>query len=403
MDANGFFLYWTDQNKDTEFLDISSIRDTRTGKSARTPREGKLRETVNMGADLPLEDKTLTVAYGTDFVNINFINFCCNCKDVAQDWADLVLKIAYNLLALNGSAYMFMIKAHTKILLMKDREGKIPVKNIVKMFAQHKDDRRRVEKALEETSLPYGKNDSLNPEALTLDKFLRFTKHLVARSEVDAIFDSFCCALSRKNRLMTVAELVKFLNLEQRDPRLNEILHPYANRTRGCEIISMYEPTKENQTKAVLSVEGFLRYLMSDDNAVVAPEKFDLNQDLDQPLNHYFINSSHNTYLTGHQLTGKSSVEIYRQVLLAGCRCIELDCWNGRNSDEEPIITHGYTVVTDIVLKEVLEAIAETAFKTSDFPVILSFENHCSAKQQAKIAHYCRKIFGDMLLTEVSF
>lgn len=150
----------------------------------------------------------------------------------------------------------------------------------------------------------------------------------------------------------------------------------------------------------MLSFDGFLRYLMSDDNAIIPSEKFDLNCDMDQPLSHYFINSSHNTYLTGHQFTGKSSVEIYRQCLLGGCRCIELDCWNGR-SDDEPIITHGYTVVTEVPLKEVLEAIAESAFKISPYPVILSFENHCSNKQQlAKMARYCRKIFGDMLLTE---
>lgn len=59
---------------------------------------------------------------------------------------------------------------------------------------------------------------------------------------------------------------------------------------------------------------------------------------------------------------------------------------------------HGYTFVPEITARDVLEAIAESAFKTSDYPVILSFENHCNTKQQAKIANYCREIFGDMLL-----
>ncbi|KAK3541970.1 hypothetical protein QTP86_009238 [Hemibagrus guttatus] len=101
------------------------------------------------------------------------------------------------------------------------------------------------------------------------------------------------------------------------------------------------------------------------------------------------------------QLAGNSSVEIYRQVLLSGCRCVELDCWKGRTGDEEPIITHGFTMTTEISFKEVIEAIAESAFKTSPFPVILSFENHVdSPKQQAKMAEYCRSIFGDALLTD---
>lgn len=62
------------------------------------------------------------------------------------------------------------------------------------------------------------------------------------------------------------------------------------------------------------------------------------------------------------------------------------------------MIVHGYTFVPEISAKEVLEAIAESAFKTSDYPVVLSFENHCNSRQQAKIANYCKDIFGDMLL-----
>lgn len=69
-----------------------------------------------------------------------------------------------------------------------------------------------------------------------------------------------------------------------------------------------------------MSKDGFIRYLMSDDNAPVWLDRLDIYMEMDQPLSHYYINSSHNTYLSGRQFGGKSSVEMYRQTLLAGCR-----------------------------------------------------------------------------------
>ncbi|KAI4483437.1 hypothetical protein M0802_013387 [Mischocyttarus mexicanus] len=149
-----------------------------------------------------------------------------------------------------------------------------------------------------------------------------------------------------------------------------------------------------------LTKDGFIRYLMSDENAPVFLDKLEEWMDMDQPLAHYYINSSHNTYLSGRQIGGKSTVEMYRQVLLAGCRCVELDCWDGKGEDEEPIITHGKAMCTDILFKDVIYALRDTAFVTSDYPIILSFENHCCLKQQYKLAKYCDEILGDLLLKE---
>ncbi|ESO90162.1 hypothetical protein LOTGIDRAFT_123959 [Lottia gigantea] len=396
VDSKGHIIFWKDQNKEMEYLDISLIRDTRTGRYSRIPKDAKLRDTLTIGpGDISLEDKTVSVCFGTDMVNTDWINFVSDSKDTAQEWAKELLEYSTNLLVLNSSALTYLEKVYTRFIKVLGPDGKMPVKNIVKMVAQNRDDKRRVENALGAAGFASGKNDSLDPKDFTFEHFFNFYRHLVGRTEVDKVFDEIG---AKKKPYLTVDQFQTFLNNQQRDPRLNEILYPFYSKVQAQELIEMFENKHGMAEKGHLSQEGFLKFLMSEDNNLIPPEKLDLSEDMNQPLAHYFINSSHNTYLTGHQLTGKSSIEIYRQSLLCGCRCVELDCWDGRGADEEPIITHGFTMCTDILFKDVIEAIAESAFKTSEYPVILSFENHCTPKQQAKMANYCRSIFGDMLL-----
>lgn len=132
------------------------------------------------------------------------------------------------------------------------------------------------------------------------EDFFNFYKSLTQRSDVEKVFERIVG--NNKRRLMSVTQFVDFLNKTQRDPRLNEILYPYANEARAKDIISQYEPNKYNANRGQLSFDGFLRYLMSEDNPIVALSKLELSDDMDQPLAHYFINSSHNTYLTGTSL-----------------------------------------------------------------------------------------------------
>ncbi|XP_076145339.1 1-phosphatidylinositol 4,5-bisphosphate phosphodiesterase beta-3 isoform X1 [Alosa pseudoharengus] len=398
VDPEGFFLYWTGgATLEVEVLDISHIRDTRTGKYAKLPKSPTVRDVLGFGKNEGnVEAKLVTVVHGNDLVNVSFLNFQAMQEDVAKVWTEELFKLSTNILSQNSSRNTFLLKAYTKLKLQVSSDGKIPVKNFLKMFS----DKRRVESALEQCGLIVNKSqvEGIKPDDLTREMFLNFLNFLCLRPEIERIFVD---TGSKGKPFLSLDQMLDFMNRKQRDSRLNEVLYPPLKREQVRQIMEKYEPNTSQLDRDQISLLGFSRYLGGEENSVVPPERLDVIDDMTQSLSHYFINSSHNTYLTVGQLTGLSSVEMYRQVLLTGCRCVELDCWKGRLPDEEPYITHGFTMTTEIPFKEVIEAIAESAFKTSPYPLILSFENHVdSAKQQAKMAEYCRTIFGDALLID---
>ena len=108
--------------------------------------------------------------------------------------------------------------------------------------------------------------------------------------------------------------LEKFLHMEQKETNMSiekvRNLFCKLNQMEIADVELIFDPEKEKFDPSVMNC----------------------------PLSEFWINTSHNTYLTGDQLLSDSSVEMYTRALYQGYRCVELDCWDG---DEEPIIYHG--------------------------------------------------------------
>ncbi|XP_051874452.1 1-phosphatidylinositol 4,5-bisphosphate phosphodiesterase eta-1 [Pristis pectinata] len=222
-----------------------------------------------------------------------------------------------------------------------------------------------------------------NQGTLSLEEFSVFYKMMSLRRDLFLLVKAY----SNKKDHLTVEELAHFLKSEQK---------MYNVTTEYCmDIIRKFEVSEANKQQNVLGVEGFTNFMRSPACDIFNPLHNEVNQDMDQPLCNYFIASSHNTYLTGDQLLSQSKVDMYSWVLQAGCRSVEVDCWDGPEGD--PIVQHGYTLTSKVLFRDVIETINKYAFIKNEYPVILSIENHCSIQQQKKIAQYLKDILGNKL------
>ena len=256
-----------------------------------------------------------------------------------------------------------------------------------------------------------------------------------------------------------------------------------TSRAEGAQASTFFRNTQQDLDVELIKSVGdarfglrdFLEYMASASASVLATPE---GHDLCRPLSNYFISTSHNTYLTGNQLYGEASTDAYKTVLLRGCRCMEIDVWDGgarssissdaeeddtskskslrnvkskisnrldrmkaraqassnasrsvaspespctsthrplepaigqpgrRNSTElraEPRVLHGHTLTKEVPFRAVCYAIRDSAFVTSDLPIIVSLEVHAGLQQQEIMVEIMREAWEGMLVDVSSY
>ncbi|KAG5582335.1 hypothetical protein H5410_052962 [Solanum commersonii] len=268
-------------------------------------------------------------------------------------------------------------------------------------------------------------------------------KEAEAPDEIKDLFERFS-----ENGIMTAEHLCKFLIDVQGEENVTK---EEAETVMESALKLVHEHLNIVFHRKGLNLDGFFRYLFSDLNVSISTDKKDIfalqkfqshfilavvlfgikakknrlrfvdrncfravekrvvnlaigyweeivHHDMTAPLSHYFIYTSHNTYLTGNQLNSDCSDVPIIKALQQGVRVIELDMWPNSSKDNVDIL-HGGTLTPPVELIQCLKSIKEHAFVASEYPVIITLEDHLTPDLQAKAAEMVTQVFGDTLFT----
>lgn len=377
---------WTrTANKTEGVLDIFEIREVRPGKNSK--EFDRFKDHKDRNTD---PNTCFTIFYGSQFV-LNTLSLGADSVEDAEKWLTGLDLLRDETQAAHTPEIIESWLRKQMYSVDQTKKNSITMKELKSLLPQMN------------FKVPCGRflKDKFaalgaKKEVLDFEQFHKFYNSLIFENQ-KTILDEFkkeTCAfiLGNGDQPIQLSDFQRFLLYQQRDTWANNL-----NQVRELMTIFIDDTMRKTNDPAFI-LEEFLSFLFSKENQIW-DEKFSeiCPLDMNNPMSHYWINSSHNTYLTGDQLRSESSTEAYVRCLRLGCRCVELDCWNG---PEEPIIYHGWTRTSKIKFKDVVKAINDHAFATSEYPVVLSIEEHCDVKQQKMMAQVFKDVFQDKLLME---
>ncbi|PNF30464.1 1-phosphatidylinositol 4,5-bisphosphate phosphodiesterase gamma-1 [Cryptotermes secundus] len=358
-------------------VDLREVKEIRVGKNSkdfeRWPDDAKRMENM----------KCFVVFYGLEF-RLKTLSIAALSEKECELWVRGLRHLVPDTIAASYPLQVerwlrkefYSMENSREMITLKDMKAFLPRVNCkistnrLRELFQEVDTRKRTELGFDDFATLYHK--------------LMFDEHMF-RECID-VYTTY----SENGKIITLQEFQSFLIQEQGDPMGND------EREVSRFMRDYLQDSQRNVQEPFFTIIEFMDFLFSKQNDIWDQRYDQVYQDMTRPMSHYWIASSHNTYLTGDQFSSESSVEAYVRCLRQGCRCIELDCWDG--PDGMPFIYHGHTLTTKIKFLDVIKTIKEHAFVTSEFPVILSIEDNCSLPQQRKMATAMQEVFGELLV-----
>ncbi|KAF8877456.1 PLC-like phosphodiesterase [Gymnopilus junonius] len=383
LDADLGHIEW--ESKQRKIIPIENIKEIRSGDDARYYREQFQLSSL-------YQERWLTIVYILDGA-YKSLHLVAATKDVSRMW-DRTLRdlhsIRLELMRGLGNVEMRQAlweKQHWRNA-NEDNDHRLTFDEVEKLCR-----RLNINSDYEDLLRLFNQADTRKRQFLDFDDFRRFVKLLKARPEIDRLYKKL---RSRNDGHLDFGVFEKFMREKQVSTlssiELQRVFEKYSSWNTSPTDLG--NPAHAS-TAPVMTLEGFTSFLLSQDNSVLADQHRDAWQDMTRPLSEYFVSSSHNTYLVGHQLVGVSTIEGYIRALLHGCRSVEVDVFDG---EQEPMIFHGKTLTSKVSLREVCQTISKYGFVASPYPIIISAEVHCGLAGQDMIAEIMIEEFGDSLV-----
>uniref|UniRef100_A0A3B5B6L4 Phosphoinositide phospholipase C n=1 Tax=Stegastes partitus TaxID=144197 RepID=A0A3B5B6L4_9TELE len=353
LDQDLSCLRWEPSKKDGDRarLDVSSIREVRTGKSTETfLHNGPLSEHL-------AEEAAFSVIHGDDYQSLDLVALSA---DVANIWV-------------TGLRYLLGSKMRSEWLAAEfaqvDEDGygivseDVAVATICKLCPGIKEAKVRLRfKEIQRSK------EKLTSH-VTREEFQEAYCELCTRPDVYFLL----VQLSKDRECLDPQDLRLFLETEQ---------GLSLATTEGCwELLKRYEPSAQGKERGLLGLDGFARYLQSPECQLLDPEHQGVCQDMNMPLSHYYISTSYRSYLLDDQVHGRADLGGLIKALQSGCRCLELGVTDG--PEGEPL----------------LGVVNKYAFLTSQYPLLVYLCQRCSPGQQRTMAQHLKKVFGSRLYT----